>query len=103
MAVAFPDESSMSNFSSSTSSSTSSSSSISSSSSPAGVAFGAFVSPSGILTVAFGVESAFLLLVLVFFVFRLPSGPSSTTTNDFCLSRSFHFRVREIDLNQSDD
>lgn len=30
-------------------------------------------------------------------------GPSSTTTNDFCLSRSFHFRVREIAWNQSVD
>ena len=31
------------------------------------------------------------------------AGPSSTTTKDFCRSRSFHFSVREMELNQSVD
>lgn len=31
------------------------------------------------------------------------AGVSSTTTNDFCLWRSFHFKVREIEWNQSVD
>ena len=33
----------------------------------------------------------------------LLTGPSSTTTNDFWRSRSFHLSVREMELNQSTD
>ena len=74
-------ESSISNFSSSSDSSSSS-------------------SPSGALSVGTsGVVSTDLRLLV-----RTRGGASSsTTTNDFCRSRSFHLSVREIERNQSVD
>ena len=80
--VACGDESSISNFSSSETSSSSSRMPSSSSSS-------SFIPLSTIST------RCLLLLGL--------AGPSSTTTNDFWRSRSFHLRVREIAWNQSVD
>ena len=39
----------------------------------------------------------------LFSLFDLREGSSSTTTNDFWRSRSFHLSVREIEWNQSRD
>jgi len=86
------DESSMSNWSSSSSETSSSSSS-------------SIVSSTGSAVDVFArcSEGPVLELIPRLLRFLGLAGPSSTTTNDFCLSRSFHLRVREMAWNQSVD
>ena len=89
------ERSSMSNFSSSSSSDTSSSSSMSSS-----FATTPFSLPDSLCRLEVGVGPSWCFSVDCLRALR---GLSSTTTNDFWRSRSFHLRVRDIEWNQSRD